>query len=198
MDDPTVWNSLQIVKIIISAATPVMIAFFGFTLNRRMKEIEQIQWSKQKAIEKRVEFYYKVVPWLNDIYCYFWYVGNWKSLSPIEIINIKRSLDKEYYINEVLLPINVRKNYQDFIHACFRTYTGMGNDAQLETSYAKRVQSFEGNWKDEWNDYFTEKNNKFQKGPIKDLYYSLVNSLAESLGIETNSNKLNKKKHKKP
>jgi hypothetical protein len=54
-------------------------------------------WTNQKVIEKRIDVYDKLAPMLNDLYCYFYYVGNWKELTPIRIIETKRKLDKTFY-----------------------------------------------------------------------------------------------------
>lgn len=148
------WNSLEVVKVIISIATPVIGACIAYRLAKLGKEIEKKQWAGRKIIEKRIEFYDNVVPELNELYCYYNRVGTWKDKSPIEIIEIKRKLDKEFHVYDHIFKGDILKQYRRFIHKCFKTYTGSGNDAKLKMNLTKRIDL--PNWNSEWNELFVE------------------------------------------
>jgi adenylate kinase family enzyme len=62
---PTLWNSLEVAKLVASVLTPAAVAFFGMWLNRYLKRIEHFQWANQKAVEKRLEVYSELAPLLN-------------------------------------------------------------------------------------------------------------------------------------
>lgn len=94
--DP-IWNSLEIAKLIASVLTPISVVVFGFWINRRLKVFEHLQWANQKVVEKRLYVYQELVPLLNDLLCYFTYVGNWKTHNPASIIELKRKLDRIAY-----------------------------------------------------------------------------------------------------
>jgi hypothetical protein len=72
------WNSLELVKLFVSALTPILVAITGFILNKSLKKIDQRQWTNSKILEKLLLVYDKVVPILNDLLCFHCYVGNWK------------------------------------------------------------------------------------------------------------------------
>ncbi|XLS28093.1 hypothetical protein ACJD0Z_12885 [Flavobacteriaceae bacterium M23B6Z8] len=148
----SIWNSLEVVKVIVSIATPLIGGIIAYRLSKIGKDLEKKQWAGRKIIEKRLEFYDRVVPDLNDLYCYYHRFGNWKELLPTEIILKKRNLDKEFHIYSHLFKKNIINKYQIFIHNCFKTYTGWGNDAKLKMNLVKR-QGLEG-WKSEWDDLF--------------------------------------------
>ena len=82
MEEECIWNSLEIVKVIASFITPLIGGYIAYKLATIGKDLEKKQWSNRKIIEKRISFYDNVVPKLNDLYCYFHRVGNWKELNP--------------------------------------------------------------------------------------------------------------------
>ena len=93
--DSTQWTSLEIAKLIASTLTPVTVALFGWYLTRFAKSIEHRQWRNQRLIEKRIAIYDDLSPHLNDLLCFFTFVGCWKELAPPQVIAIKRVVDKK-------------------------------------------------------------------------------------------------------
>ena len=87
-ESPSIWNSLEVLKLIVSILTPAIIGILGVRFNRRLKELEHRQWTSQKVIEKRIQVYDSLVPHLNGIMCYFTYIGEWKDLTPPEVLKI--------------------------------------------------------------------------------------------------------------
>lgn len=179
------WNSLEIAKLIVQAMIPIVIVSIGFWLNRRLKELEQLQWASQKLIEKRIEFYYRVVPKLNDLLCFYTYVGNWKELKPVDVIDLKRFLDKEFHINAPLFPSGIFFEYETFVNLCYKSFTGWGQDAKLRTQFSRRKETFKTNWDINWESRFDLDENE-KPSRIRDSYKILVESLANSLGIGKN------------
>lgn len=64
MEEAT-WNSLEIAKLVVAGLTPLFVATIGFWLNRRLKSLEQAQWSQQKVIERRIKAYDELAQPLN-------------------------------------------------------------------------------------------------------------------------------------
>lgn len=141
------WNSLEIVKLFVSALSPILVAIFGFILNKSLKKIDQKQWTNSKIIEKRLLVYDKVVPILNDLLCFHCYVGNWKELTANDIIAYKRILDKELNVYSPLFSKAVMEKYEYFIAKYYQTNTGWGNDAKIMSLYSRRKE-FCKTWKD--------------------------------------------------
>ncbi len=151
------WNSLEIVKLFVSSLTPIAVVWFGFYINRISKRLEQAQWANQKVIEKRISIYDIVAPKLNDLFCYFAYVGNWKDLTPVEVIKTKRDLDKQVFVYSPLFPRHVFDAYQEFINLCFQPYSGWGHNARLRTDFSQRQEAFADKWEGQWESCFSEK-----------------------------------------
>jgi hypothetical protein len=151
---PNPWNSLEVGKMIISALTPIIVAILAFRFNRLIKKREKIQWTNQKVLEKRIEIYDTIVPGLNDILCYYAFIGNWKELTPINIVETKRFLDKKVNIYAPLFSLGLLSEYNNYIDLCFESFTGWGNDAKIKSLYIRRKEC-QSNWQDEWDEYFS-------------------------------------------
>ena len=186
-DAQSLGNSLEIVKLVISVLTPLSIVGLGYFVNRLVHRIQQAQWANQKVIEKRIVVFDKVAPLLNDVYCYFRFVGNWKELSPKEIIRAKRTLDKEMNIYSPLFSQELMRLYNQFIKLCFETYSGVGHDAKLRTPIASadgdRKSVFPGQWIPEWNHMFADPSKHSDYLEIIKVYNKFTRRFSDELGI---------------
>lgn len=182
---PGDWTILEIVKLAVSLVTPLTVVWVGFWINRRLKEIEQINWANQKVVEKRIQFYFDVVPQLNDLLCFFTYVGTWKETSPTDVVALKRTLDKRFYIHAPLFPPNVLSRYFDFVNGCYKPFTGWGHSAKIKSDFVRRKESNK-NWQVDWESLFVADEATHPKD-VQDRYNILVATLAESLGIGIHS-----------
>lgn len=180
------WNSLEIVKLIASLLTPLIVAIIAYKFNQKIKLMEKAQWTSQKIIEKRLQVFDSVVPLLNDILCFHCYVGNWKSLSASEIIMHKRVLDKELNVYSKLFNEQILIEYNTFMSLCFETSTGWGNDAKIKSIFENRKE-YASAWSDSDTELFYNKYDKNDESnnlkEKKIAYDKLISSLAESLQI---------------
>ena len=176
-----IWNSLEITKLVIATLTPIIIAFLAFRFNRIIKRLDKKQWTNQKIVEKRIEIYDRIVPKLNDILCFYCYIGNWKEITPIDIIRLKRELDKDINIYAPLFSDDLSKKYNDFIHLCFISFSGWEHDAKIKSLYGHR-QEHNVEWKDDWIQCF-DTNNVIEPMKIKERYGELMESIKKDLVI---------------
>lgn len=154
-DKEPIWNSLEITKIVVGTLTPVAILIFSYYTNLSLKEIEQEraasiraeanaradsleaearQHAKLMQVTKyRAELWPRISPLMNDLYCYFLYVGHWKDMTPEDVIKKKRELDKIVYSNSPFFSSGFLEKYNDFMGAGFLTGNGWGLDAKLKS-----------------------------------------------------------------
>lgn len=180
------WNSLEIAKLLVGALTPILIVLIGIWVNRIAKRLEAAQWTNQKLIEKRIAVYDELAPMINDLYCYFLCVGNWRDFTPVQIIEIKRKLDKRIYVYASLFSRNFISIYNDFIHLCFETYTGSGHSAKLRTLLdhqmgGDRRKSSSVAWQSDWDKLFSAKASPVEE--VRRAYQILLSRFAEELGV---------------
>ena len=120
------WTWLETAKLAVGLITPIIVAYVGFLLSRNLKKIDQRLFTNQKLIEKRIAIYDEVAPMLNDLYCYYMYIGHWKDLKPGDVVLYKRKLDKTMYIYVPLFSEALFKEYNNLIHLFFATFQGDG------------------------------------------------------------------------
>lgn len=184
---------LELFKLIISGlVAPILVSLVAYRFNKILKNNEKAQWTNQKIIEKRIVIYDQVVPKLNDMFCFYCYIGNWKELTPLEIVKLKRELDKTINIYSPLFSMQLKAKYDAFIKVYFKTFTGWGKDATINSLFIRRKQCVK-NWDDTWNDCFSSEyidsrrnNDRLVEQDIQDLktnYLALMDEFRNNLEI---------------
>jgi hypothetical protein len=181
MNTASTWNSLEIVKLIISTLTPILVAVVGVYIHRVTKRFEYRQWRNQKLIEKRLAIYDELAPLMNDNLCYFTYVGAWKERNPIDVIRSKRCIDKRIHLAAPLFLPNFFNACMRFQNLCFETYTGWGEDAKLKTQIQRRQQAFGASWDHTWDSKFS--NSIADPKDIRKAYTDVMTCFSIEIGI---------------
>ena len=182
-DQISVWNGLEITKLIISAATPIVVLLLGIWVTRLARRLEQLQWTNRTIVERRIKVFDSVASQLNDLVCYYSYVGNWKELTPLNVIDLKRELDKKIHIAAPLFSERFLVLYFNFIHKCFATYSGWGRDALLRTGLDKRIKTCEVPWELDWKDLFSDEHDIEDPVTVREAYQEFMSHLTKELGI---------------
>jgi hypothetical protein len=133
----------------------VAVAAIGFLLNRQLKRIEAQRWRSQELTSSRLAYYREIAEPLNDLMCYFTFIGSWKEPSPLEIVALKRSLDRTFHTLAPFFSVEVVHAYEAFMGHCFDTFGQWGEDARLKTSYHRRKAASRQTWQVEWRSMFT-------------------------------------------
>lgn len=167
-------DKLEIAKLLVSALMPIAVAWLGYVINRTSNR-------RAHVTERRIKVFDQVAQDLNDLYCYFSYVGHWKGLTPPEVLSKKRKLDRIIHINRFLFTRRFYKRYKKFIDLCSQAYSAPGEDAKLRTitrdSEQKEV------WNEEWNKMFTDRTLSSSPRTIERAYSSLMHQFSMELGI---------------
>lgn len=174
------------VSAISAIITPLVLAGIGYMISRSLKRIEARQWRSQGLITARLAYYDDIVVPLNDLMCFFTFIGRWKELAPPDIVAIKRALDRRFYTAVPLFSKESEDAYEAFMKCCFEHYGGWGADAKLRTGYGRRKGNT-GPWKDEWDAMFTlapgEAITEEQLLNIRDLYDRIVAQLVKDIQL---------------
>lgn len=178
------WNSLEIAKLAVAGLTPLFVAIIGFWLNRRLKSLEQAQWSRQKVIERRIKAYDELVRPLNQLFCFFCYVGSWKEQDPPDVVKLKRQLDQTAHISAPLFDGYFLQRYNALIDRCFATFGGWGDDARLRTLSDRRRKVAGEDWPVEWAGCFARRNEVSEPSEVKRAYAELMEYLARAIGAD--------------
>ena len=176
------WNSLEAIKLIVSVLTPIILLLFGFWINRRIKRLESIQWANQKVTERRLRIFDELAPLLNDLLCYYTYIGLWKELTPPDVVSLKRKIDKIAYVNAPLFPAEFLTQFNNFMHKCYSTYAGWGEDAKLLSKFQRRKEAYGSEWKSDWETCFAE-DQETNPNSIRQAYCDFMAYFSQALGV---------------
>jgi len=121
------WNWLEVAKLVAGLLTPVALAILGIYIHRVTKRFEHLQWQSQKLIEKRLEIYDSLAPELNELLCYFTYVGAWRDTNPDTVVSLKRKIDRRIHLAAALFS-------KDFLTSAwhFSRYASLPTTAGVE------------------------------------------------------------------
>ncbi len=182
------WSiAFEVIRVIIAASGPAVVAYVGLVLNRRLKSIDQAQWQNRKIIELRLDVYKDVSPKLNSLYCYCRWIGDWKETSPPEIVRLKRQTDKTVNVYRHLFDDRLYEAYNAFIHTVFQTYNDPGEDAKIRCQIVGRLGDrrahYAGDWKPEWDEMFAI-GNVAPEGDVEAAYNRLMGAFRASIGLK--------------
>ncbi len=190
------WNSLEIWKFASSVLTPMTVLVLGCIIWSGQRDTvqhwERAQAEHRKTVEAearererlrdvRFAIHRDVAPLLNDIFSYHFYVGNWKELTPADIIARKRKLDSLMYSNMPLFTPAFFELYHAFMAQSFR---GAGNhlgESRIRSNIECRSPHLESA-RERWRSYFTDEDNR---ASVCLAYKTLIGRLSEELLLVT-------------
>lgn len=176
---------IRLVTALAAVAMPVVVAVLGFRLNRRIKLWEADQWRNQELIRARLEVYRLIAPDLNDLMCFFTFIGSWKELTPPDVVSKKRSLDRTFFSFQPLFSEDCGIAYQEFMSTCFSTYGVWGRDAQLLTSPTRRRTAEGVVWDPAWDSMFSAEGSSEAEElrRVRDAHDALLQCLAADIDL---------------
>jgi hypothetical protein len=182
-DNP--WNSLEVVKVLTSSLTPLVVAGVGVYIHRLTKRFENLQWRNQKLVEKRLMIYDELAPMFNDNLCYFTFVGNWQERKPTDVIASKRVIDQRMYLAAPLFSPCFFTTCKEFQDLCFEQYTGWGNKAKLKTKFERRRDAWGADWEQAWDSLFSSKVSDPEQ--VRMAYLNIMRCFSDEMGINKGS-----------
>jgi len=171
----------ETLKIISSLFMPVVLLILGVWLKQIAAKHEKRASLNDRIIEKRIAVYEKVGTDLNDIYVFLLRVGHWKQLTPEEVLEKKRQIDKVMYVNKPYWSEAAFGAFETFMQTAFETYTGIGEDAKfrVKTDQFKQLP----HWQETWQQCFTQNaDNISHKTEIRDNYQRLIREFSDDFG----------------
>jgi len=189
------WNSLEVAKLLVSVLTPLLLVGIGYLINqagRRVQEsqmanqrlLEDAQWGNRKLIERRLDLYGDMAPRLNDLLCFFTFVGDFKEIAPDDAVAIKRQLDKAFYVNRFLFSDSFSALYGRFMSACFRTFTGSGRNALLRSRPGEQARERGlSSIPEDWQGMFVDEDDAADMVTIRSAYEELMTGFANEIGV---------------
>ncbi len=177
------WNSLEITKLVVSASIPLTILMLSLTFQAQQRKHEEQRATFDQVVKERLDLWNKIAVPLNQIYCYFLCVGDWKDISPADVIQLKRRIDQTVYAYRPFFSAQFHITYDRFIKAAFdEDGGGWADDAPLRTL---PVRPKEVNLdKDTLKKLFTSTGNEEE---IHNAYFQLLQFISSELHLQPNA-----------
>lgn len=169
-----------------NALVPIVVVLVGWRLNKRLKTLEQANWANQKLVERRLQLFDDIMPRLNDMYCFYNFVGNWKEITPADVISTKRYLDKKVQVYAAILGRTFVNTYEAFNKVAFKTYSDAGTDAKIRSV----ISGFDGDrkshcryeWDQQWDTLFLTPA-VYDKTAFQASYRAVEDEFQRTIGI---------------
>lgn len=176
-----IWNSLKIPITILAILGPIVIAFLVFRFNRIVKRLNKKHQTNQSLVEKRIKIYDRIGPKLYEIFCFYCYQGNWKSMTPLDVIRLKKELDRDIASNSPIFSNDISEKYLAFIRLCYISVSGWEHKEKIKSLYEiRQEQNIE--WNDDWIQFFDTKN-VVDAITLKERYDELTEYFRRDLSI---------------
>lgn len=184
MDNP---NVIGMLSLFVNITLPVVLVFIGWRINKSIKELEHSHWANQKIIEKRLQLFDQIAPRLNDLYCFYLFIGRWKEISPMDLVQIKRELDRLVYTYRAILGVELTETYRNFMDkVAFHVYNKAGENAriigEIENRLGDRRIHAAYDWQDEWQQVFYA-DRTFDRDIFVAEFFKLMQVFQSSLGL---------------
>ncbi|MDD9197608.1 hypothetical protein PVK62_17470 [Aliivibrio sp. S3MY1] len=165
---------------LISAIMPlVVIIMTGIWVNTRLEKVKSRFQLDHSIIEKRATIYASIQEDFNKIYSYIRRVGDWKELTPNDILESKRKIDRIFHSTKPYWSKESFKAYEQFMSVCFKAYRGHGKDAGI-IAKVERYQSL-SNWESIFSECFES---GYDKDKLVQVNKELMESLSKDFGVE--------------
>ena len=170
-----VWNSLEITKLLFSLFTPIIILLIGMLINQNLRNIEEDRSKKSAVIDQRTVLWRELAGPLNDIYAFNLYVGSWQSITPRDLIKIKRDADKVVYSYRPFFSDSFFSAYNSYMNEAFDIERGWKLNAGIRALKDHRSVTTKAD-----EDLIGEDN----RDKVHNAYYVLLGIVAEELDLE--------------
>lgn len=160
-------------KFLLSALVPLVLLMLTGVVNNALKEREGALDREKQVLAEKQKIYQDMGLKLNIIFVYVSDVGDFRSYNPVQIVEFKRQVDRQFCSYLPYWSENTEMRYAAFTEGAFKTYEWP--EAKIRSFKAEKVAGSKSGWDGNWNAYFTEE--RVQRLDI--LYYDLVRSILE-------------------
>lgn len=176
----TDWTTLEAAKLIVAILVPLTVVIAGLFVSTRLQK-----QSGQKLVDKRIEVFDLLAPDYNTLLVYLLYWGNWKEITPPEIIELKRRVDRNMHVYSWLFATDIQSVHREYISECFQEFRRPGVPAGIRSSADKR-RTMPG-WQPAWDDLFTNEHVPDRKDALTKAYGKVM--MAITVELKTDAKK---------
>jgi hypothetical protein len=163
------------VEILAHAAVTAAIAFLAVYFNKRIH-------INQELIKARIGIIGDYSNQLNQIFCFYTQVGDFKNLNPDAILSAKRQMEKLAHVNRSIFSEKFFNAHRDFMTSAFHEYSGAGISAKLRVNVKDIMRHFNDMENIGWNEK-CEPTTRREEGIFLHHHQNLLNQMAKEMGL---------------
>ena len=170
---------IGIIEMVVMVFILIFLIYLILRLSNLFRKQDNERTISEKILETRIIIYDRIAARLYDITCFFLYTGNWVEISPVDILRLKREIDRDTNIYSPFFTEELGNKMREFQQGCFISATGWEHDVKIKSLYDLR-EKHNRDWEEEWIHYF-DTNNVVEAVKLKEKYEDLINTFKNYL-----------------
>lgn len=179
------WNSLEIAKMIVDLALPMVLAIIGVAIFKFEKRVEKKIEHLAFTLEWRKDKYDGILSDLNTLFQAFNYVGNWRNLHPTTIVSLKRNLDAAMYSYRPLFSDDTISKYEELMDVSFEVHKGRGKSLLIRANREMYSESC-AVWDDVCAELFVEPSRRTKRSDFRLKHQAVLEAIFRDMGFPPN------------
>ena len=161
--------------------TPLVLFCLGIYAKIFADRIEERRGLKDIQNAWRLDVVRNLLPYLNDIYCFFTYQGNWRLMSPDDATAAKRESDRIVFTNRFLFSDEFMEAYETYKRVAFLESQGRGRDFLFRANVDRHMENPE--WSEEWRVRFVNSDERVLRKDFVRAYDKMLSVAVRDLGV---------------
>lgn len=154
------WSiAISAVSLLVSSLITILVFILSNRLNRSLKVMELASKSQERVSDLRAKLFDQVKGDINQIFVSCFLVGNWRSVSPEQVLEAKRRVDQAMIEALPIWGSGVMEAYMEFIDVCFQTKSGRNTSPLLRCDPQRYAQEHTA-LPEDWHEYFMEEDKR--------------------------------------
>lgn len=169
------------VEILVHALTPLAIFGLGFFAKAVADRYERERALFEAQAQWRLEIFREMSVYLNDIYCFYTYVGEWRCITPDAATKSKREADRLVATNYFLWSASFLDAWKAFSETAFEANRGRGKSFRFRANVDMHRES--PHWLPEWEERFVPAGQRVRRSAFIRSYQAMIDAAVRDLGI---------------
>lgn len=167
--------------IVLVTLLSLIIGFMIYRCNWVLKRMKKTHETNHIIVQKRIEAFDKIGPKLYDLISFFCYSGSWQEITPVDIMRLKKEMDKDISFNTLVFSQSLLEKYNGLNQLCFVSSTGWEHKEKIKSLYDLRKEH-NTEWNEEWINLFDTKN-VVDAITLRDRYNELLLSFKKDINM---------------
>ena len=181
------WNVWDVIQLVVGVLMPLLALGFGYFIHKKLKSIEQQHWQDRTATEWRIRVFDEVSPQLHSVYSYLVRLNHWRDLTPDDVIQAMRGLDRRMASDKALFSQELMVSYKAFMEACFKHFRAPDLQAGIRAEAEAYRRALGKRWERKWDSYFVEADECALVLDVEHRYKELMVLLSDEMQISLSS-----------